>query len=310
MAASSDLALFIGRFHVLLVHLPIGLIVLVAFLELLACSPRFKHASSAVGPVLALAVPATIASAICGWLLAQAGEYEPHLLRLHKWMGIAVAVACTLTALAYWLNVKNLYRLGLVASFVALVGAGHLGGSLTHGKDYLTRYAPASLRAWMEAGGTARASAAASRLDNASGDEVFSDIIQPAFKQYCVGCHGPVKAGASLRLDSYAAILKGSEHGPVLVSGKPAESELIKRLRLPLVTDDHMPPEGKPQPGMAELELLEWWIAAGAPSDKKVVDLQPPPQIQDLLAARRGRGAGDTVSRITVAPQSPSAPNQ
>jgi hypothetical protein len=282
----------------------------VAFLELLARSPRFKHASAAVGPVLALAVPATIASAVCGWLLAQGGEYEPHLLRLHRWMGIAVAAACTLTGLAYRFNLKNLYRLGVVATFIAVIGAGHLGGSLTHGKDYLTRYAPASLRAWLDTDRAGLSTAAAPRPDSPSGEQVFADIIEPAFKQYCLACHGPEKTKAHLRLDSYAGILKGSENGTVLVPGRPAESELIRRMRLPLGTDDHMPPEGKPQPGTADLALLEWWIAAGAPSNKRVQELQPPPQIQSLLAARHGKGAGDTVSPVTAAPQSPSAPDQ
>ncbi len=309
MAASSDIVLFVGRFHVLLVHLPIGLIVLVAFLELLARSPRFKHASSAVGPVLALAVPAAIASALCGWLLAQGGEYDPHLLRLHRWLGIAVAAACTLTALAWWLSLKNLYRLGVVATFVALVGAGHLGGSLTHGTDYLTRYAPVSLRTWLNTDGNALASATTPSSRNATEGQVFAELVEPTFNQFCVGCHGPEKTKAKLRLDSYPAILKGSENGPVLIPGKPGESEIIKRLRLPLATDDHMPPEGKPQPGAADLALLEWWIAAGAPRDKKVVDLKPPPEIQRVLDARRAAGVSATADPV-AATSAPTTPNQ
>jgi hypothetical protein len=310
MPPASDMAHFLGRFHVLLVHLPIGLIVLVAFLELLARSPRFKHVNSAVGAVLALAVPATIASVICGWLLARGDEYEPNLLRLHKWMGIALAAACTLTTMSYGLRLRNLYRLGLVVTFVLLVGAGHLGGSLTHGKDYLTRYAPSSLRTWMDPGEKTPALQPAPSSPNPLEGQVFSDIIEPTFKQYCVGCHGPEKSGAKLRLDSYPGILKGSENGPILVSGKPGESELIKRLRLPLATDDHMPPQGKPQPGDAELALLEWWIAVGAPLEKRVGELQPPAPIQRLLETRRRPGVSVTTAPASAVPDPASAPTQ
>jgi hypothetical protein len=306
MVPSPDIALFIGRFHVMLVHLPIGLIVLVAFLEILALWPRFKHAGSAAGPVLALAVPSTIASVICGWLLAQGGEYEPNLLRLHRWMGIAVAVACTLTALAYGLKLRNLYRFGVGVSFVFLVGVGHLGGSLTHGKDYLVRYAPDFVRR-LNTENVALSSAPAAGAGSASGELVFADVIESSFKQYCVGCHGPEKAGAKLRLDSYAAILKGSEHGPVLIPGKPGESEIIKRLRLPLATDDHMPPEGKPQPADADLVLLEWWVAAGAPVAKSVRELQPPQPIQRLLEARHRSGHSAMTAPVTNTPEASAA---
>ena len=42
---------------------------------------------------------------------------------------------------------------------------------------------------------------------------------------------------------------------------------MIQRLLLPLTDDDHMPPEGKPQPTRAEIVALAWWIERGAPAD-------------------------------------------
>ena len=58
MTGPSEIGLFFGRLHPLLVHLPIGLIVLLVFLELVARFPRFKQANANVGVILALAVPA------------------------------------------------------------------------------------------------------------------------------------------------------------------------------------------------------------------------------------------------------------
>ena len=262
MTPDSNLTLFLGHLHPLLVHLPIGLIVLLVFLELLHRSARFAKATEAVGPVLLLAVPTSIAAAACGWLLASGGGYDARLLQLHRWTGIAVAALCTLVGLAHRLDLRQLYRLGLAACFVALVGASHFGGSLTHGKDYLSRYAPRPLRKLL--GGGQAESASVNKPSVLAEKQAFEQVVKPVLGRYCVPCHGPEKAKSGLRLDSLQAALKGGEHGAVIVPGKSAESEFIKRMTLPPDQDDHMPPDGKPQPSADDLALLRWWVDAGA----------------------------------------------
>ena len=66
-------------------------------------------------------------------------------------------------------------------------------------------------------------------------------------------------------LTTVEGIQKGGENGAVIVPGKPDESPLLRRCELPLDDDDHMPPEGKPQPTAEELAALRAWLAAGAP---------------------------------------------
>lgn len=281
MTTASNLTLFLGHFHPLLVHLPIGLIVLLVFLELLARSARFAHAKAAVGPVLLLAVPTSIASVICGWLLAGGGGYDDRLLQLHRWSGLVVAVLCTLAGLAHWLGLKRLYGFGLGLCFFVLVGASHVGASLTHGRDYLTRYAPAPLRARLGGEATQPAAAPTALAEK----QAFAHVVKTVLDNYCVSCHGPERAKAGLRLDSLEAVLKGGDNGPVIVAGKPAESILIQRTTLPPDDDDHMPPVGKPQPGKDDLALLTWWVSAGA-TDRKIGELKPPANIQQLLESR------------------------
>jgi len=75
------------------------------------------------------------------------------------------------------------------------------------------------------------------------------------------------------------------------VAGKSAESELMRRARLPLEDDDHMPPEGKPQPTSDELAVLAWWIDAGAAPDKSLAELNPPEDIARLVQALAGKPA-------------------
>jgi len=56
-------------------------------------------------------------------------------------------------------------------------------------------------------------------------------------------------------------------------------------MSLPLAHEDHMPPEGKPQPSADIRRILEWWVEAGA-TDRKVGELKPPAAVQQLLASR------------------------
>jgi YHS domain-containing protein/uncharacterized membrane protein len=305
MTPPSDTLLLLGRFHPLLVHLPIGLLVLLAFLELLARSPRLKSANASAGSILALAVPASIATAVCGWLLSLGGGYEDRLLQWHKWTGIAVATMCIGIGLVYWLDLKKLYRWGLFATFAVLVWASHYGGSLTHGTDYLTRYAPGPLRTLF---GGAIAPAPARNTPGAVADKrAFADVIKPVLEKNCVSCHGPEKAKAGLHLDTHPGLLKGSEHGPVIVAGKAADSELIRRLALPPDHEDHMPPAGKPQPAAEDIVLLRWWVDAGAPDDKKIGELKVSVAMQQVLDRRFGSAAALAVKAAPVAQPKPLA---
>ena len=286
MSHPPDIVLFLGHLHPLLVHLPIGLVILVAFLELLALVPRFKQANSNVGVILALAVPAAAFAALFGWLLSQAGGYQDKLLQWHKWAGISTAVACAIAAILYRLDLKTAYRWCLFPSVVLLVVAGHFGGSLTHGSDYFVRYAPGPLRSWLSTQ-PKPLPPQTNRVEVAQ-LAAFSGVIQPVLQQNCASCHGPEKSKGGLRLDTLEGVAKGGKSGPAMIAGKAAESEILKRIRLPATDDDHMPPQGKPQPNPDEIALLQWWLDAGAPADKKVGELKTSPRVTQILAARFG----------------------
>ncbi len=288
MNGPPDLILFFGRLHPLLVHLPIGLIVLVAALELLARVTRFSHANRSVGIILALAAPLAAGTALCGWLLSLGGGYERQLLWWHKWAGIGTAAACLMAGLLYRLAWHRAYLCCLALTLPVLVVASHFGGSLTHGSDYLVRYAPGPVRALLGARTPPPPGHRENRPRDWTSLDAFADVVQPVLQKDCVGCHGPDKAKGGLRLDSLAAALQGGKAGPAIVPGKPAQSELLRRLGLPLGEDDHMPPEGKPQPGPEDVALLQWWVAAGAPAGKTAGSLKPPADIARLLAARCG----------------------
>ncbi len=90
------------------------------------------------------------------------------------------------------------------------------------------------------------------------------------FANRCVLCHSGEDAPLDLRLDSYDSFLKGSYNGRIATKGKPAESEIIRRIRG--LSTPSMPLVGDPL-AESEIALLERWIAAGMPEG---LDVSPP----------------------------------
>lgn len=176
------------------------------------------------------------------------------------------------------------YRVSLVITLGLLVPVGHLGGSITHGRDFFTRYAPKSVCACLGL----TASHASNNGQNLQ-PPVFEAVIAPILEERCYACHGPERHNAQLRLDTIDAWLRGSQDGRMIKPGDAKKSLLIQRLRLPLEADGHMPPEDQPQPTPEEIALLEWWVNIGAPTTARVKDLDPEPEIRRLLQIASAR---------------------
>ncbi len=108
----------------------------------------------------------------------------------------------------------------------------------------------------------AASSAAASEF-TAEQLQFFENKVRPVLSERCVKCHGPQKQNNSLRLDSRAAILKGSAYGSVVEPGKPDASRLIKAIRHAAGVEA-MPKEGDKLPDETIAALSEW-ITMGLP---------------------------------------------
>ena len=79
----------------------------------------------------------------------------------------------------------------------------------------------------------------------------------------CVECHGADAQESGLRLDSRAAMLKGGDFGPAIVSGKGMTSELVRRITT-TNAEQMMPPEGE-RLSKEEVAAIIAWIDADAP---------------------------------------------
>ncbi len=264
---------FIGRLHPLLVHLPIGFLVLLGIFEVLARRPRGQNLAAAIRVILILTLPVLLASIVCGWLLADNGDYDGRLLFWHRWLGTGLGVAGAGLLALHWRGQLRIYRWALAVTLGLLVAASHFGASLTHGNDFLSW--PKDKSSGGQAGITG----------DLATQSFQAAVIQPIFKQSCVNCHGPNKSKGGLRLDTAANLLTGGDSGSPIEPAGATRSLMGKRLALPLEAEEHMPPEGKRQLSANELALLRWWLDAGAPTDKTVQELNPPPQILKILGA-------------------------
>lgn len=91
----------------------------------------------------------------------------------------------------------------------------------------------------------------------------FAAQIQPIFAKRCYECHGPDENEGDLRLHARADAFPANEDHWVIRPGKPGDSELVRRLKLPKSDDEIMPAEGDPL-SPEQIDLIERWIAEGA----------------------------------------------
>ncbi|WP_345032236.1 c-type cytochrome domain-containing protein [Ravibacter arvi] len=287
---------FIGRFHPVVVHLPIGILLLAALFQLL--SRRFSTVAPAIPLTLLFGALGAVLSCITGYMLSLSGDYDTILAGRHQWLGIATAVLAFVFygIVRYKATIPKLADSMALASIGLITLTGHLGGSLTHGEDYLT----VSLS-------SENTKAGLPPIPNIQEAVLYTDVVQPILKNRCYSCHGPSKQKGKLRLDEHQYILTGGEDGSAIKAGAADESELIKRLLLPLTNDEHMPPKEKPQLTENEVAVLKWWVDTGAEVSKKVKDLKQTESIKPVLAALES-GESKETPKISDIPEAEVAP--
>jgi len=292
---------FLGRFHPLLLHLPIGMLALVILLEFGKLFRKNKG-SSTIAPMFFTALTAVMA-AVLGYLLYRSnpGDYNAELVESHLWWGIGfAALSVAIFVVKAWVDAvgkgAGVYFLTLLGTGTVMGVAGHNGGSLTHGKTYLTEEAPLEVRKFYnklpgvepleieeEAGAGEGEVEEEESVVPPDEQVVYEAFIQPIFDQKCVTCHGPDKQKGSMRMDSYELALEGGKEGEGFEPGDAFGSNIIFRIELPLDDDEHMPPEGKKQIEEHELAVLSWWIDSGASPSAKLGELKPDEKIAAAL---------------------------
>jgi uncharacterized membrane protein len=266
---TDDLALFFGRFHPLVVHLPIGFLIMAFLMWTYQWLRKTNEFRKAIIFCLLLGTLSAAMACVIGYLLSTSGEYEGELLSQHMWAGIVttlIAGSCC-AAFAFDLERKELSKLSaglLVSMMIGLSATGHIGGSLTHGTDYLTAYSPF--------GGTNEELFAAP--ESLQEVVLYSHVVQPILKEKCISCHRTGKLKGGLSLENPAAILKGGESGPIFSASEEDLNELIRRIHLRESDEDVMPPKGKKQLNETERALIAAWIRGGETFDQLLLSYE------------------------------------
>jgi hypothetical protein len=145
MASVDRLLRWLGKFHLLMLHFPIALILVAGIGEAWSIWKRNPIPPKSLRFCLCMGAIAAVPTAGLGWLFAAAGNGvdSPQLLMFHRWLGTTTAVWLVLTAvyaerearrgLRSW-RVRLLVMCGLVITALTA----HLGGLLAHGGDYFT----------------------------------------------------------------------------------------------------------------------------------------------------------------------------
>ena len=277
---------YLGKFHPVVLHLPIGALYLTFCLVLLERFFKTKY-TIPIRFGLLFSFAFSILSALLGYFLYLGDDFSGDLIDRHMWLGISTTVSI---GGLLWMHKTSKYLNYFTPSFVFTVVllsvTGHFGGQITHGSEYLK--IPDFSK-----------TTSVTSLDSIN---LYSSVVMPILDNKCVKCHNQNKSKGDLMLNSKEAILKGGESGQILVSFDASSSHLYNYPNLPMNDKMHMPPEGNVQLTENEIEILKIWIDKGAnfdqysalesfdtdqkemvmsfmPSDLPIVD---PPRKQDL----------------------------
>lgn len=264
----------VGRMHPMILHFPIGILILAMVLEFF----RFKDKYQAelfyqrfTSNLLLIGLISAAVTVIMGLFLSKEEGYEGNVLKWHKWTGISIVVVASVI---YWCRNYQWYNAplakgGAVVTIFCLVLAGHFGATLTHGESFvLGPVLPQKIVPQVP-------------IEQA---QIYEHIVKPIFEAKCNSCHNPEKLKGQLMLTDEASILKGGKTGKLLIPGKPDTSLLLQRIHLPAEDKKHMPPAGKPQLTDEEALLLQLWVKNGADFKRKVVDLPANDSLRKLAS--------------------------
>lgn len=142
----SSVFVFLGKLHVLSVHLPIALLPIAAILEMLGIALCSKPIKFAARTNFVLGALSAIVAAALGWIAASQSQYTgdlANILAWHRWLGVSAA-SISLIGLSGMLMMRksqswgvSIYRGAIFILLVLTPVAAHFGGTLIYGKDYL-----------------------------------------------------------------------------------------------------------------------------------------------------------------------------
>ena len=271
---------FLGRFHPLLVHFPIGFLILAILIEIYCSIFKIRVNKSIINFTWFIAFFSSILTTTLGLLIAETGHYIDENLFMHKVFGLSLTTVSFVSwffRLSFFSNLfsSSFKTLSNTIIVVLLTLTGHYGGNLTHGETYLVDYAPENIKELV----VKKNKHVELEIDSV---EIYNDLIQPIFNQKCVSCHNKEIFRGNFNMDSYSNLLKGGSSGNPINKSDPRKSLLIKRITMPTSDLKYMPPDGEPV-SFDEIKTLIWWINNLDKSNDNLASLKVEDDIKESL---------------------------
>ena len=244
-----ELLKYLGKFHPLVLHLPIGSLLMTFLLTIFS---RFQKAGleKAIRIGVDFSFAGAMLAALMGYLLSLDEAYDFDSLKFHFWAGIITLILSFSLCVLHRMKGKgNIFFGSYLLTLFALTVAGHKGGQITHGEDYLS---------------TSELFEKPKLIVQKDSIDYYNEVVHLIFEDKCVSCHNAKKSQNELRLDRYDLVLKGGERGSMFDVQNPNQGLLVQYISLPKEDKLHMPPKNKSQLSEKEKWLLNDWATSGA----------------------------------------------
>lgn len=249
---------YIGKFHPLVLHLPIGSLLL-TFLMLLLSRFQKVDLDKAIRIGVDFSIAGGLLAALFGYFLSLDNAYDFNTLKFHFWAGIITLVLSISLGILHRMKGKeNLFFGSYILTLLALTITGHKGAQITHGDDYLS---------------TAELFKKPTSIVVKDSVDLYQEVVHVIFEDKCTSCHNASKSKSELRLDRYDLVLKGGKRGSLFDPENFQEGLLVKYISLPMEDKLHMPPKNKSQLTEKEKWLLTHWVKSGAYGKEMQVSL-------------------------------------
>ncbi len=132
----------------------------------------------------------------------------------------------------------------------------------------------------------------------------FNRDIRPVLSDLCFQCHGPDKnqRKADLRLDDELAAIGTPERPGVVPRGRPAASELLRRMLSNDPAEQMPPPETGRRATPDQIAQIRAWIAAGAPWETHWAFQPPVRPVPQAVPERTANAARSPLDWLVAAP--------
>ena len=292
---------FLGSLHPLIVHLPIGIVLLTIAIDVF-----MRNKNNSVHRVITMgwffSFFSGLLAALFGWFLGDNGYYFESQINIHRWSGVAFVGLCFIIWVLRYINFrfsKSFNRSINLTTILLLMITGHFGGEMTHGQNYLFENLPYVQK---KISVIPLSEAKHSETDSLF---VYEDLVYPVLEEKCMACHNQKMTYGGLNMSALESMVKGGTSGAGIQKGNPYKSLIYKRVSFPHDHPKFMPPAGVPL-SYDQVATLEWWIDNGAEKQMPVTLVRNDAKIQRLMELQYGLDLREKSFLETLALASPT----